>query len=116
MSEDPIATRLAMLRRVGGDKLIGELIDLLLQSVPQKLEAARAALAAGDRALVARLAHGLGSSVGNLGLADVHQAALAVEHCADGGAGDLAQLLRQLEASWEQGRDRLVLIQRELGP
>jgi HPt (histidine-containing phosphotransfer) domain-containing protein len=112
MSDDPIAARLAMLRRVGGDKLIGELIDLLLQSVPHKLQAARAALTAGDRATVSRLAHGLGSGVGNLGLADMQQAALDVEHCADHGPGDLDELLRRLEASWEQGRDQLVQIQR----
>ena len=112
MSEDAMAARLAMLRRIGGDKLIRELIDLLCESTPRKVEALRAALGADDRNTMARLAHGLGSAAGNLGLADMHQAALDVEHCADGGPGDLAELLRRLETFWEEGHDRLVQIQR----
>jgi len=114
MTPDPMAARLAMLRRFGGDKLIGELIDMLLESTPDKLESARAALTAGDSQLIARLAHGLGSSVGNLGLADMHQSALAVEQCADGATGDLAELLRRLESSWEPARELLVQAKRGL--
>jgi HPt (histidine-containing phosphotransfer) domain-containing protein len=114
MSQDPMAARLAMLRRVGGNKLIGDLIDLLFEGAPRKLEAARAALAAGDAGQVALLAHGLASSAGNLGATDMQQAALAVEHCADGGTGDLGELLRRLEASWGPARDMLAETKRGL--
>jgi HPt (histidine-containing phosphotransfer) domain-containing protein len=107
MSADPMTQRLAMLRRIGGDTLISELIDLMLESTPPKLETMRTALSVGDIEQVGRLAHGLTSSAGNLGLADVQQAALDVEKCADGGGADLAELLDRLEQSWEQVRARL---------
>ncbi len=114
MSPDAMAPRLAMLRRVGGDKLIRDLIDLLLEGAPRKLEAARAALAAGDADRVGRVAHALTSSAGNLGAAELQQAACALERCAGGEPGDLAGLLRDLEASWMRARDRLAEIQRGL--
>jgi HPt (histidine-containing phosphotransfer) domain-containing protein len=114
MSGDPTAARLAMLRRVGGDKLIHELIDLMLQGTPGKLEAARAALAAGNAAGVGRVAHALTSSAGNLGAIALQEAAYALERCAAGEAGDLAELLRNLERSWESDRARLAEIQRGL--
>jgi HPt (histidine-containing phosphotransfer) domain-containing protein len=114
MAADPMAARLAMLRRVGGDKLIRDLIDLLLDSAPRKLEAARAALADGDAAAVRRLAHGLVSSAGNLGCAETQAAALALERCAGGEPGDLAELLGDLEAAWGRARDRLAETKRGL--
>jgi two-component system sensor histidine kinase/response regulator len=104
MTNELTPSRLAMLRRVGGDKLIRELIDLLLESTPRKLGAARAALAAGDAEGVGREAHALTSGAGNLGAAEVQQAAAALEHCAAGGPGDLAALLGELEAAWERAR------------
>ena len=85
---DAMAGRLAMLRRVGGDRLIRDLIDLLLEGAPRKLEAARAALAEGDADRVGRTAHALTSSAGNLGAAELQQAASALERCAGGGPGD----------------------------
>ena len=114
MAPDPMAARLATLRRVGGDRLIRDLIDLLFQSAPRKLEAARAALAGGDAAGVGREAHALTSSAGNLGAAEMQEVALALERCAGGGPGDLADLLTRLEASWERARARLADIQRGL--
>ncbi len=113
MSPDAMAARLAMLRRVGGDKLIRELIDLLLDGAPRKLEAARAALAAGNRDGVSRAAHALTSSAGNLGLAELQAAALAVERAAAGPA-DLAGLLADLEAAWGRARGALAETQRGL--
>ncbi|HKI34737.1 MAG TPA: Hpt domain-containing protein [Gemmataceae bacterium] len=114
MSGDPMAARLAMLGRVGGDKLIDDLIDLVLEGTPRKLEAARAALAEGNADGVGQVAHALASSAGNLGAADMQEAAYAVERCAGGEAGDLAELLHRLEASWESARDRLAEIKRGL--
>ena len=95
-----------MLRRVGGDRLIRDLIDMLHEDAPRKLAAARAALAAGDADGVGRVAHALASSAGNLGAADMRQAAADLERDAADGQ-DLAGPLRRLEASWERTRDLL---------
>jgi HPt (histidine-containing phosphotransfer) domain-containing protein len=116
MAPDPMDARLAMLRRWGGDRLIRELIDLLFESTPRKLAAARAALASGDIDGVGRAAHALASSAGNLGAADMQRAAYALEHGAARGSGDLAGLLHRLEASWEHARDVLAEKKRGLNP
>jgi HPt (histidine-containing phosphotransfer) domain-containing protein len=108
MSSDPMAARLAMLRRVGGDKLIHDLIDLMLASTPGKLEAARSALAEANADRLGRLAHGLASSAGNLGVAEMQEASYDLERCAADGAGNLAELLGSLEASWERARELLL--------
>ncbi len=114
MPQEPTPARLAMLRRVGGDKLVRELIDLLLEGAPARLEAARAALAAGDAAGVARAAHSLTSSAGTLGAAEMQAAALLLERAADNGLGDLADLLVGLEAAWGRAREMLAETKRGL--
>ena len=116
MSQDPMDARLAMLRRVGGDRLIRDLIDLLLENVPGKLRAARAALADGNADGVGRVAHALASSAGNLGAVEVQQTAYALERAAADGEGDLAGLLGCLEAAWERARDLLAEKKRGLNP
>ncbi len=116
MSQDPMDARLAMLRRVGGDKLIDELIELLLESTPPKLATARRALEQGDTDQVSRAAHSLSSSAGNLGAHDMQQAAYALEHAAALVEGNLFELLRQLETCWERARDRLAEKRQELKP
>jgi HPt (histidine-containing phosphotransfer) domain-containing protein len=116
MSPNSMNARLAMLRRVGGDRLIRELIDLLAQTAPRRLEEVRAALLAGDAERAGRAAHGLASSAGNLGATDMQEAAYALERCAAGGPGDPAELLRRLQASWEQARGALAEIKGGLSP
>jgi HPt (histidine-containing phosphotransfer) domain-containing protein len=108
MPDDPMEARLAQLRRLGGDKLVRELIDLLLEGVPTKLTAARAALAQGDVRGVGRVAHALASNAGNVGAAEMQEAAYALEQSAHGGAAaDLAEPLSRLEQSWARARDLL---------
>ena len=116
MSHDPMDERLAMLRRVGGDRLIRDLIDLLLENVPLKLRAARAALAEENADGVGRAAHALTSSAGNLGAAEVQRDAYALEQAAADGSEDLAGLLARLEASWERARELLAEKKRGLNP
>jgi HPt (histidine-containing phosphotransfer) domain-containing protein len=116
MSQDPMDARLAMLRRVGGDKLIHELIQLLLDSVPAKLVAARAALEQGDTDQVGRAGHSLTSSAGNLGAREMQHAAFALEQAAASGEGNLSELLHHLETCWERTRQLLAQKQRELKP
>jgi HPt (histidine-containing phosphotransfer) domain-containing protein len=107
--------RLAMLRRVGGDRLIRELIDLFCQTVPGKLAAARAALAGGNAHGVGRVAHALASSAGNLGAVDMQEAAYALERDAAGGK-ELAEGLRRLESAWDTARVQLTERKRGLEP
>ncbi len=107
MSHDALEARWAMLRRIGGDRLIRDLIDLLLDTAPGKLAAAQAALANGDAEPIARIAHALASSAGNLGAGQMQEAAYALEREAAGGAADLAAQLDDLEQSWQQARQLL---------
>ena len=116
MSHEAMETRLAMLRRVGGDRLIRDLIDLLLESTPQKLAAAHAALADGDTERIGRIAHALASSAGNLGMADMQEAAYALERNAVHGLEHLPELLGRLQGAWEQARGLLTDRKRGLNP
>jgi HPt (histidine-containing phosphotransfer) domain-containing protein len=115
MSHDPMEARLTMLRRVGGDRLIRDLIDMLSENAPRKLAEARAALAAGEADGVGWVAHALASSAGNLGAADMQQAAADLERDA-ADRKDLAGPLGRLEAAWERTRDLLAQKKRELPP
>jgi HPt (histidine-containing phosphotransfer) domain-containing protein len=58
---------LALLRRVGGEALVAEMIELFLFDAPGRLGRLREALAAQDPGGVAAAAHSFRSSCGNLG-------------------------------------------------
>jgi HPt (histidine-containing phosphotransfer) domain-containing protein len=100
--------QLAFLRRIGGDKLIHKLIDLVLENVPKRLAAARSALACGDAKKIGRAAHTLVSSAGNVGAVAMHEAAYNLETAAYEPNSDLTSLLERLEARWECARERLI--------
>lgn len=81
---------LARLRRFGGDKLLGDMIDLFAQHGPERVVAARAGFETADSAVVKAALHALKSSAGQLG-------ALAVQEiCATGemraAKGDLSEM------------------------
>jgi HPt (histidine-containing phosphotransfer) domain-containing protein len=59
---------LALLRRVGGEALVVEMIELFLEDSPPRVERIRSAVAASDAGGVAAAAHSLRGSCGNLGL------------------------------------------------
>ncbi len=106
--DDAMDARLAGLRRVGGDRLIADLIDLFIETVPRRLEAMRAGTAAGDAAAVAFTAHSLTSSAGNLGAGAMQ--ALAADLERRGVAGDAAALpalMSRLDDAWRWTRDAL---------
>ena len=63
---DPVA--FDRIRRVGGDRLLRQMIASFLEHAPLRMQAA---LDATDGAAAARAAHSLKSSAGNLGLARV---------------------------------------------
>jgi len=107
LTDDLEDARFAFLRRVGGDKLIRELIDLVLENAPKRLAAARSALACGDAEGVGRAAHVLSSIAGNVGAAAMEEAALNLEVACVEPDSDLTVLLGRLEARWENARERL---------
>jgi HPt (histidine-containing phosphotransfer) domain-containing protein len=53
--------------RLGGERLMGQLLDLFAGSTPERIEAIRQAQSGGDREMAERAAHTLKSSAGNLG-------------------------------------------------
>jgi HPt (histidine-containing phosphotransfer) domain-containing protein len=108
LTDDLDYVRLAFLSRIGGDKLIQELIDLVLEHVPMRLAAARSALACGDAQSIGRAAHTLSSSAGNVGAVAMQEAAQTLEIAADEPDSDLTVLLERLEARWESARERLI--------
>ena len=73
----------ARLRSEGGAALVAELAALLARTVPARLAQIGHGIAADDRAGVVRAAHGLRSSAGNFGAADLAAAAEALEAFAD---------------------------------
>jgi HPt (histidine-containing phosphotransfer) domain-containing protein len=100
--------QLARLDEIGGPEFVGEMIDLFLDLGPQRLNAARTGLAAGDLGEVAKAVHPLKSSAGNLGADRVHDLAERTEQLAlAGGATAVPYLLRQLELALGEVSGRL---------
>jgi HPt (histidine-containing phosphotransfer) domain-containing protein len=108
-------TALARLRRIGGDRLLGEMIDLFLAHVPERVASAVAAGKAGDWQEVGRAAHSLKSSAGNVGMTAVRELAVALEQraAADDGAA-VAPLLRDLEEAFPRWTALLLEERRKL--
>jgi HPt (histidine-containing phosphotransfer) domain-containing protein len=74
---DPAA--LQRLRRIGGPKLLGEMIDLMLVEGPRRVRAALAGAQAGSAKEVALAVHSLKSSAGNLGALALQDLAEQIE-------------------------------------
>jgi len=94
---DPEA--LERLRRFGGAKLLGDMIALFLEAVPQRLAAARRGLTGGDAHAVEHELHALKSSSAQLGALRMHRLSLEGEMLARAGTLDGAsEMLDALEA------------------
>jgi HPt (histidine-containing phosphotransfer) domain-containing protein len=103
---DPVAFE--RLQRLGGTKLLREMIDLFLAHAPGKVEAALQAGANGDVVGVNRAAHSLKSSAANLGAHVVRDHAAELERVAAGEvAGDIPRLLDALRDAFARARARL---------
>ncbi len=83
---DPAA--LERLRKLGGDKFAGEMVDLFLSYGGKKVVEARAAWQAGNVAGVADAVHALKSSAGNVGAEQVRNLAAQAEQSANGALSD----------------------------
>ena len=102
------ASMLDRLRSLGGDTLLGEMIDLFLQHVPERIEAA---LAAGHPATwksVASAAHSLRSSASNLGTRELRDLVTALEqHAIERNEPSVRDLLHDLPAIFQRACDML---------
>lgn len=106
---------LARLQKLGGAKLIAQMIDLFLDNAPQRINAARAAERTGDLNGVARAAHSLKSSAGYLGAAAVAELAARIEREASAENPDpIAPLLDELEAACSLALTDLSVQRKEL--
>lgn len=85
--------------KLGGLRLLDQMIELIQEVAPERIAAARNALAAGDRERARRAAHSLKSSAGNLGLVRLRALAEEVETAA---AADEQQELSSIAAELPQ--------------
>ena len=79
------ATALERLRQFGGSRLIQGMILTFLDMAPERISAARRALAASDAVGVIEAAHALGSSARQLGAVGLEEFCREVEHRAANG-------------------------------
>jgi HPt (histidine-containing phosphotransfer) domain-containing protein len=86
------------LRRFGGGKLLGQMIDLYLEAAPERMAAARAALEAADAPAVEMALHSLKSSSAQLGAFRMQRLCERGEREARAGTLDNApMILRELD-------------------
>jgi HPt (histidine-containing phosphotransfer) domain-containing protein len=89
---------LERLYRFGGAPLLDEMIRLFVAALPERLAAARAAIAGDDNGAVERALHALKSSAAQLGAMRLHHLSAAGEQTArEGPRSALAPLLEELE-------------------
>ena len=100
---DPAA--IERLRKLGGDKFAGDMIDLFLSFVGGKVAEARQAQLADNLAAVAAAAHAVKSSAGNVGAIQVQALAGQAEQSAKGGMKDaVAEGVAALERAFAEIR------------
>lgn len=107
-------TALERLQRLGGSALLRQMLELFREGAAQRLAAARVAAEAGEPAGVAREAHALISSAGNVGAAELMARACALEQAALAGAADLPALLAALEEAYARLEAPLAAAEEEL--
>jgi two-component system sensor histidine kinase/response regulator len=110
---DPRA--LELLQRLGGDKLVADIIDLFGSSAPDLLSRARAGVESGDSEAIRRALHSLKSSAGQLGAGRMQQSCEEGELLAAHGAGlALTCLVFRLDAEFADARVYLDDVKRNL--
>ena len=104
---------LEMLKRLGGDKLVSDVIDVFTANAPRLIFAARAGAEANNGDAVARSLHSLKSSAGQLGAARMQQLCAKGEMLASHGAiAQLLPLVLDLDAAYEGARVHLDTVRR----
>ena len=117
-AETPVLDPAAVVRlqRLGGDKLLRQMIRLYLENCQERLAQIDAGLAeGGDLEETRRGAHSLKSSAANVGALRVSAAATELEEAAGGGDEDRCRALHPvLLAASEAARERLDALIEEL--
>ncbi len=89
------------LRRLGGEKLLQQLIDLFVRQTPERIARARAGGATGDGAAVRMPMHALKSSSGQLGAMAMMALCERLEEMGEANRlGDVNARLDELEAEY----------------
>jgi HPt (histidine-containing phosphotransfer) domain-containing protein len=103
MPADPLDPALiARLRRIGGDALLGALVDSFTGEAPARIEALRAAAAKGDLDWLAGSAHLIVAGAGQLGATTLSATARTLEETARRGDGPrAAELVPALIAEFD---------------
>ncbi len=110
MSDDSGWDRAAVVRleKIGGRKLVRDMIVIVLDYVPKKLEAARVGERIGDLEAIQHAVHPIRSSAANVGARVVQELASRIEQLAmEKQTGQIPPLLRELEAAFTQIRTQL---------
>ena len=103
---DPAA--LERLHKMGGEKLVGQIIGIFLENAPKRLQAARSGEETGDFKAIEQAVHSLRSSAGNLGADRIQELAGIIEELAEKEQGEsIPGLLDELEAAFVQVKARL---------
>lgn len=112
MSDHFDQSRLDMLLGLG-PQLVADMLTKFLEYVPERLDALDAALAADDVPQMAKEAHAIKSTSGNVGAHALMDFARQIEHAArEGDAAALPGLVPQVRAAFEAARPAaLVLVE-----
>ena len=103
---DPAA--LDRLRRFGGNKLLGDMIALFLEAMPQRLAAARSGFVREDAHAVEHELHALKSSAAQLGALRMHRLSEEGERLARAGTlSGIPEILAALDAEMPRVRSWL---------
>lgn len=104
------------LRDLGGETLISKMIDAYLGSSPERIQGAVEGMRTGDLAEVEHVAHSLKSSSANFGADRLVDLASRVERlaAARGDSSKLSELVEEMVEAFEQVRNKLESMSREL--
>jgi HPt (histidine-containing phosphotransfer) domain-containing protein len=112
-SDEPAirVSALALLHRLGGNKLVGEIIDVFIANAPALIETARAGAASGENAPVERALHSLKSSAGQLGAVRMQRLCSEGESLAShGDQSVLSSLVFEIEVEFASARTQLATV------
>jgi HPt (histidine-containing phosphotransfer) domain-containing protein len=116
-SDDLDPAALANLRRLGGDRFLGQMIDLFLEHAPKRLAAAQDEERAGNLKGVEAAVHSLKSSAANVGARHLQELAARIEELAGQGQRDaLGPLVVQLAAVFAGIQAQLAAVRKGLKP
>lgn len=110
MSDDISWDRAAIgrLEKIGGRKLVREMLGIVLEFIPKKLEAAREGEQAGNLEAIQQAVHPIRSSAAHGGARAVYELATRIEQLAiSKQAEQIPSMLRELEAAFDQVRPKL---------